>query len=186
MEFCEHDFSAIMKIKTSPFMVSELKCLMLQLLSGLEYMHENWILHRDLKPSNLLLSKDGILKICDFGMARKYGSPIEPYTPNCCTLWYRSPEMLLGARTYNQSFDMFSAGCIMAEFLLLKPLFKGENDFSQLTKIFQILGTPDEQSYPGWNKLEMVQRWEFKSYKCCLRQRIPTPVSSLGVSSSFL
>jgi len=162
MEFCDHDFSAIQKIKKQPFVLSELKCVMHQLLSGVAYMHENWMLHRDLKPSNLLLSAKGVLKICDFGMARKYGSPIEPYTPNCCTMWYQSPEMLLGAKTYNQAVDVWAVGCIMAELVLGEALFRGTSQFEQLSKIFKVMGTPNESTYPGWKDLEMVKRWEFE------------------------
>lgn len=71
-----------------------------QLLRGVAYMHERWILHRDLKTSNLLLSSDGILKIADFGLAREYGDPIKPYTPLVVTLWYRCPELLLGMKEW--------------------------------------------------------------------------------------
>jgi cell division cycle 2-like protein len=80
---------------------------MLQLLRGVEHLHENWIIHRDLKTSNLLLSDTGVLKIADFGLAREYGSPLKEYTPVVVTLWYRSPELLLGikVRFLNFSFD---------------------------------------------------------------------------------
>ena len=71
---------------------------MQQLLMAVEHLHDNWILHRDLKTSNLLLSHKGILKVGDFGLAREYGSPLKAYTPVVVTLWYRSPELLLGAK----------------------------------------------------------------------------------------
>lgn len=78
--------------------LAEIKCLMGQLLKAVEHLHDNWILHRDLKTSNLLLSHKGILKVGDFGLAREYGSPLKAYTPIVVTLWYRSPELLLGAK----------------------------------------------------------------------------------------
>jgi len=162
MDFCDHDLSAIQKIKPQPFIPSELKCVMQQLLRGVEHMHENWMIHRDLKPSNLLLTSKGIVKICDFGMARRYGSPIEAYTPNCCTLWYSSPEMLLKANTYDQKIDMWAVGCILAELVLGRALFRAGNDFEQIKNFCKVLGTPTEASYPGWNNLEMVKKWEFK------------------------
>lgn len=77
---------------------AEVKCLMQQLLMAVDHLHDNWILHRDLKTSNLLLSHKGILKVGDFGLAREYGSPLKAYTPVVVTLWYRSPELLLGAK----------------------------------------------------------------------------------------
>jgi cell division cycle 2-like protein len=72
-----------------PFSTSEVKCLMLQLLEGVKYLHDNWVLHRDLKTSNLLLNNKGELKVCDFGMSRQYSSPLKPYTSLVVTLWYR-------------------------------------------------------------------------------------------------
>lgn len=78
--------------------LAEVKCLMQQLLMAVDHLHDNWILHRDLKTSNLLLSHKGVLKVGDFGLAREYGSPLKSYTPVVVTLWYRSPELLLGAK----------------------------------------------------------------------------------------
>lgn len=69
---------------------------MQQLFAGMAYLHENWVLHRDLKTSNILYNNRGELKICDFGLARQFGSPLRPYTHNVVTLWYRAPELLLG------------------------------------------------------------------------------------------
>lgn len=73
---------------------------MKQLLSGVEHMHKEYVIHRDLKTSNLLFSHNGILKIGDFGLAREFGDPLKPYTPIVVTLWYRSPELLLGIKVY--------------------------------------------------------------------------------------
>lgn len=89
MEYMEHDLKALMETMKQPFSQSEVKCLMLQLLEGVQYLHDNWVLHRDLKTSNLLLNNQGELKICDFGLARQYGSPLKPYTHLVVTLWYR-------------------------------------------------------------------------------------------------
>lgn len=89
MEYMEHDLKGLMETMKQPFSQSEVKCLMLQLLEGIKYLHDNWVLHRDLKTSNLLLNNCGELKICDFGLARQYGSPLKPYTHLVVTLWYR-------------------------------------------------------------------------------------------------
>jgi cell division cycle 2-like protein len=69
---------------------------MRQLLSGVAYLHSHWVLHRDLKTSNILYTNRGELKLCDFGLARQYGSPLKPYTHMVVTLWYRAIELLLG------------------------------------------------------------------------------------------
>ena len=77
-------------------MPPQIKTLVRQLLSGVKYLHDNWVIHRDLKTSNILYNNKGDLKICDFGLARQYGSPLRPYTHMVVTLWYRAPELLLG------------------------------------------------------------------------------------------
>jgi len=89
MEYMEHDLKGLMQAMKQPFSTSEVKCLMLQLLEGVKYLHDNWVLHRDLKTSNLLFNNQGELKVCDFGMSRQYGSPLKPYTSLVVTLWYR-------------------------------------------------------------------------------------------------
>lgn len=89
MEYMEHDLNGLMESMKQPFSTSEVKCLMLQLLEGVKYLHDNWVIHRDLKTSNLLVNNQGELKICDFGMSRQYGSPLKSYTTLVVTLWYR-------------------------------------------------------------------------------------------------
>jgi cell division cycle 2-like protein len=89
MDFLEHDLKTLMSDMTSPFMQSEVKTLMLQLLSAVATLHRNWIVHRDLKTSNLLLNNRGRVKVADFGLARKFGSPLHPMTVPVVTLWYR-------------------------------------------------------------------------------------------------
>jgi len=78
------------------------------------------------------------LQIGDFGLAREYGSPLRPYTPIVVTLWYRSPELLLGAKEYSTAIDMWSVGCIFAEFLMKKPLFPGKSEIDELNRIFKV------------------------------------------------
>ncbi|KAF7125043.1 hypothetical protein RHSIM_Rhsim12G0029600 [Rhododendron simsii] len=157
MEYMDHDLKGLMETMKRPYSQSEVKCLMLQLLEGVRYLHDNWVLHRDLKTSNLLLNNSGELKICDFGLARQYGSPLKPYTHLVVTLWYRAPELLLGAKQYSTAIDMWSLGCIMAELLSKEPLFNGKTEFDQLDKIFRTLGTPNETIWPGFSKLPGVK-----------------------------
>ncbi|KAJ0976983.1 hypothetical protein J5N97_012457 [Dioscorea zingiberensis] len=153
MEYMDHDLKGLMDSMKQPFSQSDVKCLMLQLLEGVKYLHDNWVLHRDLKTSNLLLNNRGELKICDFGLSRQYGSPLKPFTQLVVTLWYRAPELLLGAKQYSTAIDMWSLGCIMAELLTKEPLFNGKSEMDQLDKIFKMLGTPNEEIWPGFSKL---------------------------------
>ncbi|MCJ1486293.1 negative regulator of the PHO system [Schaereria dolodes] len=126
-----------------------IKSFMYQLLQGIAFCHENRVLHRDLKPQNLLINNKGQLKLGDFGLARAYGIPVNTFSNEVVTLWYRAPDVLLGSRTYNTSIDIWSAGCIMAEMYTGRPLFPGTTNEDELQKIFRLMGTPSERSWPG-------------------------------------
>ncbi|KAK4767014.1 hypothetical protein SAY86_014765 [Trapa natans] len=142
-----------MEMRKRPFSTSDIKCLMLQLLGGVKYLPDNWVLHLDLKTSNLLINNAGELKISDLGLSRYYGSPLKPYTPLVVTMRYRAPELLLGTKEYSTAIDMWSVGCIMAELLANEPLFKGSNQVNQLDNIFRTLGTPNEKTWPEFPNL---------------------------------
>lgn len=117
------------------FSPSEIKTLLLQLTSAVDYLHSNWILHRDLKTSNLLMNNRGQMKVADFGMARYYGDPPPKLTQLVVTLWYRAPELLLGAEKYGAEIDLWSIGCIFGELLTKNPLLQGKNEVDQLSKV---------------------------------------------------
>ena len=172
MDFMDTDLEVIIKDNSIILTPANIKSYVLQTLLGLEYLHSNWILHRDLKPNNLLMNKDGVLKIADFGLAKFYGSPNRQYTHIVVTRWYRAPELLFGARNYGTGVDVWAVGCILAELLLRIPFLAGDTDLDQLAKIFQALGTPTEENWPGHNKLpDFVQ---FKTYPSTLLSDIFT------------
>ncbi|KAI9818937.1 MAG: Cyclin-dependent kinase catalytic subunit [Pycnora praestabilis] len=125
------------------------KKFMSQLVEGVRYCHSHRVLHRDLKPQNLLIDREGNLKLADFGLARAFGVPLRTYTHEVVTLWYRAPEILLGGRQYSTGVDMWSVGAIFAEMCTRKPLFPGDSEIDEIFKIFRLLGTPDEQAWPG-------------------------------------
>ncbi|CAK56733.1 unnamed protein product (macronuclear) [Paramecium tetraurelia] len=141
------------------------KSFLYQLLRGIQACHQQKILHRDLKPQNLLVSKDGILKLADFGLARASGIPVKSFTHEVVTLWYRPPDVLLGSKNYNTSIDIWSVGCIFAEMSNLKPLFAGSNETDQLKKIFRVLGTPTPIEYPKLNDLPSWKPENFEQYQ---------------------
>lgn len=136
-----------------------------QLFKGVEACHTKKILHRDLKPQNLLVSSSKVLKLADFGLARASGIPVKSYTHEVVTLWYRPPDVLLGSQKYSTEIDIWSAGCIFAELVNLKPLFAGQNEKDQLDKIFKVFGTPNSQSWPGCESLPQWNNHEFADYQ---------------------
>jgi cell division cycle 2-like protein len=171
MEYVEHDLKSLMEDMASPFVLSEIKTMMLQLLSGIACLHKNWIIHRDLKTSNLLMNNRGVIKIADFGLARRYGSPLGDITQLVVTLWYRAPELLLGAKKYSTEIDMWSVGCIFAELIHHAPLFDGKGEIDQLAKIFQTLGSPNEDNWPGFNELPNARTVNFARQSNKLREK---------------
>jgi len=127
---------------------------MLQLLNALAYFHSKRVIHRDLKPENLLINEDGKLKVADFGTARSLGVSFRNVSSEVVTLWYRSPDILLGSPKHTPSIDVWSAGCIFAEISNRGiPLFRGKSQPDQLNLIFRMLGTPNNRSWPGVENL---------------------------------
>lgn len=147
-EFMEQDLKRYMDMHGNRGALDPVtvRSFMFQLLKGTAFCHENRVLHRDLKPQNLLINKRGELKLADFGLARAFGIPVNTFSNEVVTLWYRAPDVLLGSRTYSTSIDVWSAGCIMAEMISGIPLFRGRDNNDQLMQIIRVLGTPDEHT----------------------------------------
>ena len=111
-----------------------------------------------------MFSSSGVLKLGDYGLARVLSSSSEKKerrTPQVSTRWYRSPEVLFGSDSYDFATDMWSIGCVFAELLTLEPVFPGDNDIDQISRIFQCLGTPDEKTWPDFVKLPDASKIEF-------------------------
>ncbi|ORX35008.1 putative cell division cycle 2 [Kockovaella imperatae] len=162
MPFIEHDLKTLLADMPHPFLQSEVKTIMMQLLSAVAHCHANWILHRDLKTSNLLMNNRGQIKVADFGLARKFGDPLGEMTQLVVTLWYRSPELLLGAKEYTTAVDIWSCGCIFAELMQGQALFPGKGEIDQISKasqqIFTLLGQPNDDVWPGYSSLPLTRK----------------------------
>ena len=150
-EYVERDLSRLIQMKRRSFRPQSIKSYAFQMLSAVYYLHSHRIIHRDIKPDNILISKEGILKLCDFGMARYFTIPMRPYTRGVVTLWYKAPELILGG-FYELSIDIWSVGCILYEMITYSPLFPGDGQLDQIMRILKILGTPSEDEYPGFKE----------------------------------
>ncbi|KAK4936514.1 cyclin-dependent protein kinase [Elasticomyces elasticus] len=166
-EYCEHDLLQIIHHHTQPnrrhIPATMIKSILFQLLNGLYYLHQNWVIHRDLKPANIMVTSSGHVRIGDLGLARLFHKPLSSlYSGDkvVVTIWYRSPDLLLGARHYTPAIDMWAVGCIFAELLSLRPIFKGEEtkmdskktvpfQRNQMGKIVEILGLPRRETWKG-------------------------------------
>ncbi|CAL4963669.1 unnamed protein product [Urochloa decumbens] len=187
-EYMEHDLAGLAASPDVKFTLPQIKCYMQQLLSGLEHCHDNNVLHRDIKGSNLLLDNNGILKIADFGLATFFDPRHKrPMTSRVVTLWYRPPELLLGATDYGVGIDLWSAGCILAELLYGKPIMPGRTEVEQLHKIFKLCGSPSEEY---WKKSKLPHATIFKPqqpYKRCIRETFKDfPTSALPLVETLL
>ncbi|XP_060577434.1 cyclin-dependent kinase 9-like, partial [Ruditapes philippinarum] len=158
-EFCEHDLAGLLSNANVKFNLGEIKKVMQQLLNGLYYIHTNKILHRDMKAANILITKQGVLKMADFGLARAL-SHITKYTNRVVTLWYRPPELLLGERNYGPPIDIWGAGCILAEMWTRSPIMQGKTEQHQLQLISQLCGSIKPEVWPGCDKLELYSKLE--------------------------
>jgi len=130
-----------------PLPEATVRAVMWQLLTGAKKMHDAHVVHRDIKPDNILVAEDrSTVKICDFGLAMYMAEP-PPYE-NAGSLWYMAPEVLLGKPDYDALVDTWSLGCVMAELIDGSPLFMASNEADQLDVIFNVLGAPDETTWP--------------------------------------
>jgi cyclin-dependent kinase 5 len=168
-EHCDQDLKKYFDSLNGEISSEIVKSFMYQLLRGLAFCHSHNVLHRDLKPQNLLINKNNELKLADFGLARAFGIPVKCYSAEVVTLWYRPPDVLFGAKLYTTSIDCWSAGCIFAELANAgRPLFPGSDVDDQLKRIFKLLGTPTEDTWPGLTQLSDYKPFprEFPALSC--------------------
>ncbi|KAL5119916.1 cyclin-dependent protein kinase [Pleosporales sp. CAS-2024a] len=165
-EYAEHDLLQIIHHHNQPqrqaIPARTIKSILHQLLQGLVYLHRNWVMHRDLKPANIMVTSAGKVKIGDLGLARLFHKPLQSLFSGdkvVVTIWYRAPELLLGSRHYTPAVDLWAVGCIFAELLSLRPIFKGEEakmdskktvpfQRNQMQKIVEIMGMPSKERWP--------------------------------------
>jgi len=168
-EFLENDLKKYMRSRGRQLEPPTIKSLSFQLCRGVEFCHANRVLHRDLKPQNLLIDSRLRLKIADFGLARAYTVPIPKYTHEVVTVWYRPLEILLGSQLYSVPVDMWGVGCILAEMATGNPLFCGDSEIDTIFKIFQKLGTPTTEQWPGVSDLPDFKptfpKWKAKGWE---------------------
>jgi serine/threonine protein kinase len=157
-EFVDQDLKRFTKArgKLDPDLV---KSFSHQLLLGLDHCHRCRMIHRDLKPQNLLVNEKTMqLKIADFGLARALSLlPVPKLTHEVVTVWYRCPEILLGAEKYAYPVDCWSVGCIIAEMACLSPLFPGDSEIDTIFRIFRKLGTPNAEVWDNITDLPCMK-----------------------------
>nr|ALM23443.1 mitogen-activated protein kinase 12 [Heteropneustes fossilis] len=180
MPFMGTDLGKLMK--TERLSEDRIQYLVYQILKGLKYIHAAGIIHRDLKPGNLAINEECELKILDFGLARQADIEMTGYV---VTRWYRAPEVILSWMHYTQTVDIWSVGCIMAEMLIGKPLFKGHDHLDQLTEIMKITGTPTQefisklQSQDAKNYIEKMPKLRKRDLQILMPGTNPQAISAL-------
>ncbi|GAV99663.1 Pkinase-domain-containing protein [Lentinula edodes] len=192
--YMDHDLAGLLENERVKLQPSQIKLYMKQLLEGTEYMHRNNILHRDMKAANLLISNTGSLRIADFGLARAFdaeeykGAPYttfdgrerreRKYTNCVVTRWYRPPELLLGARNYGGEVDIWGIGCVFGEMFSRRPILPGNSDVDQLDRIWGLCGTPNQHTWPNYDKLPGCDG--MKRFTATTSRRIKQLYESIG------
>lgn len=155
--YVPHDLNRF--IRSNKLTCSEIRHVFYQIVKGVHYIHNRGVVHRDLKSANILLDPKLNVRIADFGMAR-HRTKTGLYTPGMVTLWYRAPEVLLGASNYTSAVDIWSLGCILTEMYLGRMIFQGNTEILQLEMIIHACGSINERSYPGYKVLPAVRSFK--------------------------
>lgn len=141
LEYCESDLAGI--VRTCSLLGVHIRSYTYQILAGLAYIQRHGLLHRDLKTANILVTRNHLVKIADWGLCRWEPERERARLTNpVVTLWYRAPELLLGTAKYGKAVDMWSCGAIFVELLTGKPFVEGRDELDQLARVFDVCGTP--------------------------------------------
>ncbi|KAK7410853.1 hypothetical protein VNO78_02007 [Psophocarpus tetragonolobus] len=183
-DFMQSDLTRIISRPEETLTEAQIKCYMQQLLCGLQHCHERGVMHRDIKASNLLIDRKGVLKIADFGLATSIEAE-KPLTNRVVTLWYRAPELLLGSTDYGYSIDLWSAGCLLAEMFVGRPIMPGRTEVEQIHMIFKLCGSPSEDYF---RKLKLTTSYRPpQHYKPSYRENFQKfPSSSQALLATLL
>ena len=153
-EYLPSDLSKLISTSSEYLPRSHIKAYAKMMLEAINHCHARNIIHRDIKPSNILISSHGNIKLADFGLARVYNvNDGASMSHQVMTRWYRAPELLFASRHYTTSVDVWAVAVVIAELLRLNPLFPGQNDIDQIFRVFQVMGTPTVETWPGVEEL---------------------------------
>ncbi|XP_066550724.1 MAPK/MAK/MRK overlapping kinase isoform X2 [Amia ocellicauda] len=181
-ELMDMNIYELIRGRRHPLPESKVRSYMYQLCKSLDHMHRNGIFHRDVKPENILIRKD-TLKLADFGSCRSvYSKP--PYTEYISTRWYRAPECLLTDGYYSYKMDVWSVGCVFFEIISFSPLFPGCNELDQVSKIHDVLGSPDNDLLRKFKK-SRAMHFDFPPKKGCGISQLIPQCSPSGLSLMY-
>lgn len=151
MEYCPVDLQTSIEWRRRSYQsllsINVVQMIAHEIVLGVGHCHDRGIVHRDIRPANLLVSSQGYVKLCDFGLALPIGTSLSrPQGIGLCSLQYRPPEVLLGGSGDHPQSDVFSIGLVVAELLSGKILFDGRGVIDQLQKMIRQLGAPRHDS----------------------------------------
>lgn len=158
LDFFPRDLSTC--IRDSPGLCTKM---VLHMLQAVQECHSHGILHRDISPYNFLVGDNSKVTLADFGISIR-ATQNTNRTPGMGTLWYMAPEILFGSTEYTTASDIWSLGCVIAEVILQRPLWKGTSQLDQICRILDDLGTPSQETWPelsalpDWGKLQFPSK----------------------------
>ncbi|KAM4713869.1 cyclin-dependent kinase-like 4 [Anableps anableps] len=190
-EFVDQTLLDVLEQNSSGLDLNTCRQYLFQILRAANFCHQQNVIHRDIKPENILISQEGVVKLCDFGFARTIASPSEcgVYTDYVATRWYRAPELLVGDIKYGKPVDVWALGCLFIEMLTAQPLFPGNSDLDQIYHIVRCFGNlmAHHQELFHRNPIFSGVKLPECSRTVSLQQRFPTvPATALNLTQKCL